>query len=252
MFSVIMPSFNNARFLEAAIASVVQQTYPHWELIVVDDASTDGSPEIIRAYSRKYPNIQSVFLEENGGVIAARNLGLERANGRYLTFLDSDDLWSPHFLETMKGFMESTGQPFCFASYFRMHENGRVFDTFIVPEKVDYLGLLKTCSIGYLTAVYDSHYLGKMVLPNYPLREDYGLWLQLLKKTPYAHGCKEPLAYYRIHKNSSSFNKFKMARYQWAVYRRYEKLPLLRSIFYMLCYCILGIFKHRKRLLGMS
>lgn len=126
-----------------------------------------------------------------------------------------------------------------------MNEKGFVTDTFKVPEKVNYNTLLKSCAISCLTAVYDSNYFGKSEMPNYPKREDFGLWLQLLKQVPYAYGYSEPLAYYRIHKNSASRKKFKIAGHQWEVYRQFEKLPLLKSIYYFTCYTILSLIKYR-------
>lgn len=243
--SIITPNYNSSSYISQTIESVLQQTYPHWEMIIVDDCSTDDSIHIIEKYIQNDTRIKLLKLEKNSGPVVARNHGITNAKGRYLTFIDSDDIWINNFLEISITALQNNNIEFSFASYKRYDEQMQpLLNDFIVPHKVSYYDILKTCSISNLTAMYDTSRIGKQYLED-ALREDYVYWLKILKKIPYAYGIKEPLAIYRIRNNSRSRNKLKVALGQWEVYRKSEKLNFLKSSFYFFHYAYNGFIKYK-------
>lgn len=247
LISIIVPSYNSSKFIAQTIDSVLAQTYQNWEMIIVDDKSPDNSNNIIKEFYQKDNRIKLIQLEKNSGPAIARNIGIKEAKGRYIAFLDSDDLWLPHKLETQVNFMKEKNIPFTYSSYKLIDEENNNLGEFIVPERVTYSLILKTNPIGCLTAIYDTEFFRKVYMPNILKRQDYGLWLKLLKQILFTYGIKEPLAIYRIRKNSISSNKLKAAKYQWKVYREVEKLPLLKSIYYFINYAYYGIKKYKTR-----
>lgn len=249
-----MPCHNSGRFLIESLASVRSQTFDLWELIVVDDCSDDNSIEILKDFSAKDPRIKIIQLVKNSGAAVARNAGIAKAKGRYIAFLDSDDIWLPHKLEYQLGFMQSNAVAFSYSSYTKMDEFGRRLGCVGAPEKLDYLDLLKVCSIGCLTAMYDSEMLGKVYMPISTKREDYATWLYILKKTDYAYGISDVLAQYRVYSTQSSAKKLKMAKENWYLYREIEKLGVMRSAYYFTHYALRGVlrtkFPRLARMLG--
>ncbi len=243
--SIITSSYNSKGFLRETAESIANQTEQDYEWIVVDDNSTDGSRDIIRKIAVSDSRIKPVFLPLNRGPAGARNAGIEQATGRFIAFLDSDDVWLPEKLQLQLAFMKETGTPLSFTAYQRMDENGTPERIVSVPETVDYHSLLKSNVIGMLTAVYDRTQLGLRFLPAIRKRQDYALWLQILKEGHVARGLDQVLARYRIHGNSISRNKLDAARYQWRVYRELEKLGRCRSAWYFAHYAVHGLLKHR-------
>lgn len=241
LVSVIMPSHNSAHFIEETIRSVIAQTYANWELIVVDDCSTDNTLEITRALAARDSRIQSIVLAENGGSAVARNTAIEAATGRYIAFLDSDDIWAPQKLERQIAFMQETGSPFTYASYERMTEAGEKISFVHVPAKVRYSGLLKKNVIACLTAVYDTKQLGKVLMPLIRKGQDYGLWLMLLKRIDHARGLDEVLGRYRIREQSISSNKLESSTWVWRIYREVMQLSLPVALYYFSFYAATGI-----------
>lgn len=241
--SIITPSYNSAGFISNTIRSVIDQAVSNWELIIVDDCSTDNSVEVIQSFIDKDPRIKLIQLNENSGAAVARNKGIEAAKGRYIAFLDSDDAWSPDKLEQQLAFMQVNDYPFTFAAYDKVDEAGKVFGHVGVPDKVTYSDLLKSCSIGCLTAMYDTEFFGKVYMPLIRKRQDLGLWLKLLKKTKYAYGLNETLGFYKVRKDSISANKKSAALYQWRIYRDIEHLSLIKSFYYFAHYAIRGLLK---------
>lgn len=254
--SVVMPVYNGEAFIAESIRSVIQQSYQNWELIVVDDASVDTSVDRVKALCSDDERIRLIQLERNSGAAFARNKAIERARGQYIAFLDSDDLWLPHKLERQLAFMQAVSAAFSYSAYEKVDVNGMTWGQVSVPRKVEYSDLLKTCSIGCLTAMYDTKYFGKVHMPNIRKRQDLGLWLGLLKKTKYAYGLNETLAKYRLRPDSISSNKLSAAKYQWLLYRDVERLNLLKSIYYFSHYAVQGLLKAKvpalARKLGMS
>ena len=225
----------------------MQQTYQNWEMIIVDDCSSDGSIEIINKFARENKKIRLIRNEYNLGRIKSRNLALKEAKGRYIAFLDSDDIWFPEKLERQVSFMNSKNIPFTFSSYESIDENENYLGEFIIPDKITYHSLLKTNDVGCLTAVYDVNYFGKTYMDeSRDYREDFMLWLQLLKRSKISFGLKEVLAKYRIRPKSDSRNKLKSAINQWKVYRKIERLTVLQSAYYFIHYAYYGINKYKK------
>lgn len=245
LVSIITPSFKSEKFIAQTIESVLAQSYPHWEMIIVDDVSPDHSNTIIEEYIRKDSRIKLIKLEKNSGPAVARNTAIQVAAGRYIAFLDADDLWMPEKLEKQLVFLDQNDLAFTYSSYHLIDEEGVDLGTFITKESISYSGMLKTCSVGCLSAVYDTQKIGKIYMPNILKRQDYGLWLKILKEIHTAQGILEPLATYRILKNSVSSNKIKAAQYQWKIYREVENLNLIASTFYFIQYAFNGVLKYK-------
>jgi len=245
--SIITANYNSEKYIEETIISVQAQQFENWEMIIVDDASTDNSVSLVREYMKTDLRIRLIESKENRGPAATRNEGIAQARGKYITFIDSDDIWEPVFLDTMLAFMKEKEIDFAFASYYRKDETlTNDLGTFYVPQRVSYNDLLKTCPISCLTAIYDKESLGRTYMPPIQKRQDYGLWLALLKKTPYAYGYTQPLATYRIRKGSVSRNKWKAAAYQWKIYTEVEKLGMAKSLYYFGHYAVNGFMKYKK------
>lgn len=229
--SVIMPSYNASRFIEQAIDSVLQQSYQSIELIIIDDCSTDNSKEIIKELAEKHPKIKPVYLQENSGAAVARNKGIELAVGKYIAFLDTDDVWLPNKIEKQVEFMKDNNLPFCHSNYQLIDTEGHITERkgkFKNP--LTYSDMLKSNFIGCLTAIYDSDILGKMYMPLIRKRQDYGLWLNILKKVDVAQGIETPLALYRMNNDSISSNKIEMLYWNWKLFYKVEKIGFFRSL----------------------
>ena len=245
LVSIIMPNYNSEKYIEATIKSVLAQTYQNWELLFVDDYSSDTSLELANAFQDKRIHIFS--MNENSGAALARNKAIKEANGRCIAFLDSDDLWTPDKSEKQITYMQNNGIAFSYTDYEVLNENNTIVSTF--KPRLDvckYKDILKHNHIGCLTVIYDSDKLGKVFMPTNAIkREDMACWLSILKKGEEAHCLHECLAQYKVHSNSVSSNKLKMMKYQWQVYRKVEKLSSLKSLYYLLHWAILGVLKYR-------
>lgn len=234
LVSIITPSYKSAKFISQTIESVLAQTYQNWEMIIVDDFSNDNSNEIIEGYIKENSRISLIKLEKNSGPAVARNRAIEEAKGRYVAFLDADDLWLPQKLEKQLTFMYENDVAFTYSSYETMSENGvRIKKGMYTPLKITYKDLLKSNHIGCLTAIYDVEKVGKVFMPQINKRQDYGLWLKILRKTGFAYGLKEPLAVYRIVSNSVSSNKFKLLKYHYRLFTEFENIRPLRALYFI-------------------
>lgn len=245
LVSIITPSYQSAQFVTQTIESVLSQTHQNWEMIIVDDVSPDNSNEIIEGYIHKDSRFRLIKLDKNSGPATARNRAIEEARGRYIAFLDADDLWLPQKLEKQIVHMKSNNLPFTYSSYYIIDESDRDLGHFTTQESISYASMLKTCSVGCLTAIYDSRLLGKVFMPDILKRQDYGLWLKILREIKTAKGLLEPLAVYRIRKKSVSSNKLKAAYYQWKIYREIEKLNLFKSSYNFVHYAYHGLKKYQ-------
>ena len=241
--SVITPAWNAAATIEAAIASVRAQTRTDWEMLVADDGSTDATPAIAAAWAARDPRIRPLPGPLPGcseGPAAARNRAIRAAGGRFIAFLDADDRWRPEKLARQLAFMQVEGAPFSFTAYRRENARGRDLGIVHAPPRVDHATLLRGNVIGCLTAVYDSARFGKVEMPPLPLRQDYALWLALLRAGGEARGLDEVLADYRVGAGSLSGSKLRAARGTWAVLRR-EGLALPRALWCFGHYAAAGL-----------
>ena len=235
--SVIMPAYNAAGFIAESIRSVQQQTYSRWELLVIDDASTDETSGIVQGLAINDERIKLHVLPTNQGAGFARNIGIKAATGDFISFLDADDLWKPHKLETQMAVMANEGEKVCFSSYELMSEDGSDLGKQIKALKnLPFDKLKKANYIGNLTGIYNSGELGKVYCPLIRKRQDWGLWLLALKKAGSARGIQEPLATYRERKGSISGNKIEMLQYNYRVYRKVLKYSTLKSLFWMILF----------------
>lgn len=246
LVSIITPMYNSEKYVGRTIESVLSQTYKEWEMIIVNDGSIDNSVKIVEKYADKDSRI-NLINQPNGGCASARNNALRNASGRYVCFLDSDDLWEPDFLSSQVEFLKEKNAAFVYSSHKRIDDDdNEILVPFIVPERLIYTNLLKTCSISTLTVVIDLNKVGNISFNEYYEVEDYALWLDLLKEINCAYGNKKILASYRIRKGSRSRNKYKITKSQFVIYYKKEKLGLLRSIYYTLSWAINGYLKYRK------
>ena len=246
LVSIITPTFNSEKYISETIQSVQNQTHQNWEMILVDDYSSDETVAVIKDFIEKDKRIQLHQLQSNSGPAVARNKGIENVSGKYMTFLDADDIWFEDFIENSIKTIQETGIHFVFSSYKRSDENlNFIYSDFIVPQKVTYTDILKSNSISCLTAFLDIEALGKKSMPLIRKRQDMGLWLQYLKEIPFAYGIQEPKAIYRIRENSLSRNKSNLLKYQWQFYREVEKLNVFQSTYYMLHWMYRGFMKYR-------
>ncbi len=235
LVSVIMPAYNASRYLEQAARSVFNQTYSNWELLITDDASLDNTLEIARQLEAADPRVVVLAKDKNSGVADSRNVALERARGKFIAFLDSDDLWLPEKLSKQVAYMESNKVRICYSAYQRIDEASRVIGTVTPPARVDYGLMLKSNFIGNLTGIYNAQALGKQFFPEIG-HEDYVAWLMLVKKSGEARSINETLALYRVYGGSISGNKLKAAQWQWKIYRQHLALGPLQSSHLMLSY----------------
>jgi glycosyltransferase involved in cell wall biosynthesis len=243
--SVVTPVWNAAATLAEAVASVRAQTLPDWEMILVDDGSTDRSRALAEALAAAEPRLRVLGWAENRGAAAARNAGIRAARGRYIAFLDADDRWRPEKLALQ---LAATAEaPFVFSAYGRMDAAGRRLGEVPAPPRLTYAELLKGNRIGCLTALYDTAHFGKVEMPELRRRQDYGLWLKLLKRGPAARGLPQVLADYRVRPGSLSADKWAAARATWAVLRELEGLPLGRAGYCFLHYAGRGLLARAGR-----
>lgn len=246
LVSIITPTYNSANFIAETIQSVQKQTYQNWEMLIVDDGSSDATEEIVLSFIENDKRIQFFKLEHNSGAAVARNAAIEKANGDYMTFIDADDIWFPRFIENSIKTIQETEIPFVFSSYKRSNEKLEfVYSDFIVPKKVSYTDILKSNSISCLTAFVDLKTLGKKYMPLIRKRQDMGLWLNYLKVIPFAYGIQETQAIYRIRENSLSRKKSDLIKYQWQFYREVEKLNIFKALYYMSHWMYRGFMKYR-------
>ncbi len=245
LVSIIMPNYNGAEYLEKTIKSVLAQTYTNWELLFVDDCSTDNSLEIVKAFQDE--RIHILKNKNNSGAALSRNYALREAKGKWIAFLDSDDLWVPEKLEKQIAFMLNNSYNFSFTDYTVVDKEDNIL-TLYKPQKAncDYKDILKHCCIGCSTVIYDREALGIVLMPEEAIkREDFACWLAILREGEKAYCLHESLTKYRVHTGSVSSKKTKMIKYQWNVYRKVENLSIIKSSYYMLQWAIRGVLKYR-------
>ncbi len=234
--SVIMPAFNCEHFIAEAIESVQKQTYQNWELLIVDDASEDGTRKVAENYLSE-ERISIFYNSTNSGTQHSRNKAIQEASGDFIAFLDADDAWKPEKLQKQLYFMQENQLAACFSSYELMDENGIPSNKKIEALPVlTYEKLLKANYVGNLTGVYSVEKLGKIFAPNIQKRQDWALWLEVIQKGGKMESIAESLAYYRIRKNSISGNKLEMLKYNYQVYNKVLGYSTPKSLIKMLIF----------------
>lgn len=242
LVSVITPAYNAERFIKETIESVRAQTYENWEMIIVDDQSTDQTVEIVQGYEQMDERIRLVQLAENSGSAIARNTAMDHAKGRYFAFLDSDDRWLPEKLQKQLRFMLENDLAFTYTKYVRMQENGeRTNGVSKSPVKLGYDDLMKRCTIGCLTVMLDRNKIGEERMVNIRTRQDYAFWLAITRKGFYAYGLPEVLAEYRLVADSISSNKIRAAKRNWYVFREVENQPIHKALWYFAHYAVISL-----------
>lgn len=232
LVSVITPLFNSEKYIQDCINSVISQTYSNWEMIIVDDCSSDKSIEEVE--KNKDQRIKIIKLSANKGAGYARNVAIEQAKGEYIAFLDADDLWDPNKLQLQINFMKDNNVLFSFTSFGFIDEQGQIDPkTQMALPFVDYNKMLRNNYIGCLTAVYNCSKLGKVYMPEFRKRQDWGLWLKLLKKTNNAKSLKAPLAYYRVGNDSLSKNKISLLKSNFEFYKDHLGYSFFISLYKM-------------------
>lgn len=239
LVSIIMPSYNSESFISESITSVINQSYKNWELLICDDNSSDNTIDIINHYLNRDSRIHLIRSYNNFGPAVSRNKCIDEARGRFIAFLDSDDLWTPDKLDKQINFMKERETALTYGKFTLIDEQGNTLKNnskHKLPDHIDYKGLLKNPIIGCLTAVYDVQKCGKQKMPVIRKRQDFALWLRILKQGHQAYCIPETIGYYRIRKGSVSRNKWIAATYNWKLYRKVEKLPIWVSSWVFICY----------------
>lgn len=244
LVSVITPAWKAEPFIRATIDSVKAQTYPQWEMIVVDDCSPDNTFGIVTEIARTDPRVRLVRHERNGGPALARNTGVAAARGRWLAMLDGDDQWLPQKLEKQLAFHRQVGGNLTYTGWRRVTVDGTRPGRLIqVPATLNYSRLLGNTAIATSTVLIDRKKAGEVHFKNI-YYDDFGCWLDLLRSGGFAYGLQEELMRYRVVNNSVSRNKVRSAGEVWKTYRRVEGLGLIRSAFYFSSYCVHAIGKY--------
>lgn len=244
LVSIIMPSYNAARFIGESINSVLLQTYSNWELLIVDDCSKDNSVEVVRKFANIDKRVVLFSLEKNVGAAAARNVAIEHAQGQYIAFLDSDDVWDEYKLEKQLAFMKQYSYAFTFSNYYVMEENGKKTENIVkVPSSLSYHQYLRNTIIGCLTVIIDRQQTGDFKMPLIKSSHDMALWLLIMKRGFKAYGLKDVLAGYRLVSTSNTARKWKAAKDVWKVYREIEGLSVLYAAYCFCGYAINAVLK---------
>ena len=229
---MIIPVYNCEKYIEETIESVLNQTYGNIEIILVDDCSTDNSLKIMQRYVSD--KVKLIELKHNQGKALAFNKGLDYINGQYLGLIDGDDIWFSDKLEKQIKFMIDKNYDFTFTSYQQVSHDKKIrYKVIKSIKEVTYYRMLLYCPIAYSTVILNIGKLGKRSLPNLKKRQDYALWLEILKEGYFAHGLPEVLAQYRIRPDSISRNKVNLIKWNWKVYREFENLSILKSFMYL-------------------
>lgn len=245
LVSIIVPAYNCENTIAETIESVLQQTWSNWEMIVVDDCSTDNTRQIVEQYSEKNDRVRLIRHKTNSGSAASRNTAISHANGRFIALLDSDDLWKPCKLEKQIAYMIDNDLPFTYTAYETFSKEKRKRTVIQVPGSVTYYQYLKNTIIGCLTVVIDKEKISDFHMePGY--LEDVLTWMHYLKKGFIAYGINENLAEYRVITGSKSNNKFKNSKRYYECLK-VQKLNLMQRLYYEVCYMFNAT---RKRIFG--
>lgn len=246
LVSIITPAYKAAAYIGETIESVLAQTYPHWEMLIANDCSPDNTAEVVQAYCQRDPRIRLINMPQNGGPAAARNSAIDQAQGRWLAFLDSDDLWLPAKLDDSLTHAHFTQATIVYTAFRRISADGeQVGELVKVPASLSYHQLLGNTAIATSTVLVDGSKSGPVVMRK-TYYDDFDCWLQILKRGNMAHGLNKDLMRYRVLGQSVSRNKKKSALHVWRAYRDLENLNVIQSAWYFLQYALRGLLKYRK------
>ncbi len=238
LISIITPCFNSEKYIALTIRSVLKQTYPYWELIVVDDASTDATPKIIEEFIKKDNRIVLIQNPNNQGAASSRNLATQKAKGDFIAFLDADDLWHPEKLKKQLDFMKLHDNAVCYTSYLHIDEKGNSLNKRVLAmPQLSYKKQFRNNYIGNLSGIYNATKIGKIIAPNLRKRQDWAVWLEAIKrnKKP-AIGLQEDMAFYRVRKNSISANKTSLLKYNYWFYNKHLGYSKASSVYFLLLF----------------
>ena len=245
LVSIITPVYNSEKYIEETILSVVNQTYKNWELLLIDDCSTDSSYEIIKKYlvDKRIKYFKNL---KNSGPAKSRNIGLENAKGEYVALLDSDDFWTKEKLKSQIEFMKKNNLQLSHGNYYFCDLNGKIIKSIEVDPIIDYKKLLKENQFKTMTMMIKKEVLEGLNFKEIK-HEDFAFFLDILKKIKYSMADIDRYdSFCRIGKVSVSSNKFKSAVWTWNIYRKYEKLNILDSLYYFINYIYRGLKKYKK------
>ncbi len=239
--SIVTPSYNCGRYLRTTIDSVLAQTYQDWEMLIVDDGSTDNSVEIINSYDDERIKLLRML---HIGAAEARNMALREAKGKYVAFLDSDDVWLPEKLEKQVAFMQENDYDFSYAEYYKMTQEGeRIPQIVSGPARVSKNMMYMYCWPGCLTVMFNREKVGLVQIPNLMRNNDYAIWLRIAHKAE-CHLLKEPLAVYRLRYNSISRQSYsELIKWHYKLYRIGENMNILSAYALTSCNLFFGIIK---------
>lgn len=245
LVSIVTPVYNAERFIEQTILSVMTQTYTDWELLLIDDCSTDNSGKIIQRYAQQDKRIKYHRLQKNSGAAVARNTAIALAQGEYLAFLDSDDLWIANKLELQLFFMKSHDAIFVFSRIRMIDQQGKILKERIpIPTIVSYKTLLKRTVIATSTVLIHRTRIGRFSMPLRRGGQDYATWLLLLRRTDYAYGQDECLVEYRVSDNSLSSKKKNSIQQVYEIQTQDEHISKVQAAFNTFCFCLYAFKKH--------
>ena len=242
LVSIIMPSYNTEKFIKQTIDSVIAQTYTNWELIIVDDCSTDNSIQVINNINDL--RIKLFINEKNSGAAISRNKALQEAKGKWIAFLDSDDLWSKDKLKKQIDFMESNNYDFSYTNYIEINENNEELGIKVTgPKKITKHRMFNYCWPGCLSVMYNAETIGLIQIEDLKKNNDYAMWLKVIKQSN-CYLLNEILAKYRIRKGSiSNHSKLKLIKHHYYLFRKSEKKCSVLSFFYTTKNLFWGVWK---------
>lgn len=246
--SIIMPAYNSEKYIAQAIESVLNQSHTNWELIIINDCSTDNTEQIIKKYQQKDAEdkrIKQINLTQNKGVANARNTGIQNAKGKYISFLDADDIWQKEKLYKQIQLLKSSNADIIYTAYHMIDETGKIIKERQVKETLYLKDLLKENSIIFSSVVCKKVSIVNKNFKSEWYHEDYVFLLDLAKEEKNFKGINESLMQYRVHKSGRSFNKQTAAKYRWKIYREYLGMGLLQSLYYFAVYVWNGIRKYK-------
>lgn len=246
LVSIITPAFRSALVIGETIKSVIAQTHSSWEMLIVEDCSPDNTRDVIRQWAQTDPRVRLIAQERNGGPATARNAALEQASGRWIAFLDSDDLWLPLKLERTLAHAQAHQAALTFTGFRRITADGTKVGGYIgAPRSLSYRQLLGNTAIATSTVLLDRKVVGDIRMKK-TYYDDFDCWLQILKRGHLAYGLDEDLMHYRVMGQSVSRNKRHSSAHVWRAYRDLEGFSLPAALWYFSQYAIRGVLKYKK------